>query len=90
MTYGKDPEVRGRDFEGLCYVFDERVGVEVNHTETRRVISHCRHCGVEHPHYANCRLPECNEQIFVCPACRDSRGLYCNEGCREKHEASLA
>jgi UPF0176 protein len=90
VTYGKDPEVRGRDFEGLCYVFDERVGVEVNHTETRRVISHCRHCGVEHPHYANCRLPECNEQIFVCPACRESLGLYCDEGCREKHEHSLA
>jgi len=90
ITYGKDPEVRGRDFEGLCYVFDERVGVEVNHTETRRVISQCRHCGVEQPQYANCRLAECNEQIFVCPSCRESVGVYCNESCREKHERSLA
>ena len=90
VTYGKDPEVRGRDFEGLCYVFDERVGVEVNHTETRRVISHCRHCGAEQPHYGNCRLPECNEQIFVCPTCRGSIGLYCGPACREKHEHSLA
>ena len=84
VTYGKDPEVRGRDFEGLCYVFDERVGVEVNHTETRRVISHCRHCGVEEPHYGNCRLPECNAQIFVCPSCRERFGLFCGDECREK------
>lgn len=83
VSYGKDPEVKGRDFEGLCYVFDERVGVEVNHTETRRVISHCRHCGVEEPRYANCRLPECNAQIFVCPGCRDSLGLFCGEECRD-------
>lgn len=89
VTYGKDPEVRGRDFEGLCYVFDERVGVEVNHTETRKVISHCRFCGTEQPHYGNCRLPECNEQIFVCPSCRESIGLYCGATCREKHEQAL-
>jgi UPF0176 protein len=83
VSYGKDPEVRGREFEGLCYVFDERVGVEVNHTETRRVVSRCRHCGVEEPRYGNCRLPECNEQIFVCPDCRESHGLFCGEACRE-------
>jgi UPF0176 protein len=82
VSYGKDPEVQGRDFEGLCYVFDERIGVEVNHTETRRVISHCRHCGVEEPHYGNCQLPSCNAQIFVCPACREQFGLYCDERCR--------
>lgn len=82
VSYGKDPEVQGRDFEGLCYVFDERIGVEVNRTETRRIISHCRHCGIEEPRYANCRLPECNAQIFVCPACRESYGLYCDETCR--------
>ena len=82
VKYGKDPEVRGRDFEGLCYVFDERVGVEVNHTETRRVISHCRYCATEEPRYGNCGLARCNEQIFVCPACREIHGLYCGESCR--------
>ncbi len=82
VSYGKDPEARGRDFEGLCYVFDERVGIEVNRTETRRVISHCRHCGTEEARYGNCLLPECNARIFVCPACRESFGLYCGEGCR--------
>jgi len=83
VKYGKDPEVRGRDFEGLCYVFDERVGVEVNHTETRKVITRCRYCRVEEPRYGNCRWPDCNEQIFVCPDCRGTHGLFCGDACRE-------
>ncbi len=86
VGYGKDPEMRGRDFEGLCYVFDERVGVEVNHTETRRVISHCRHCGAAEPRYGNCRLPGCNAQIFVCPGCRTNFGLFCGAECRGNFE----
>lgn len=84
VAYGKDPEVRGRDFEGLCYVFDERVGVEVNHTETRRVISRCRRCKAEEPRYGNCRVPECNAQIFVCPRCREEFGLFCDDQCRAR------
>lgn len=90
VKYGKDPEVQGRDFEGLCYVFDERVGVEVNHTETRRVISHCRYCGSEEPQYGNCQWPECNEQIFVCPECREEHGLFCDSHCREQQAKAEA
>lgn len=82
VSYGKDPEVRGRDFDGLCYVFDERVGVEVNRTSTRRVVSSCRRCGAEEFHYGNCGLPSCNAQIFVCPTCRENFGLFCDDRCR--------
>ncbi|MDF1739008.1 MAG: rhodanese-related sulfurtransferase [Verrucomicrobiales bacterium] len=84
VKYSKDPEVQGRDFDGLCYVFDQRVGVEVNHTETRKIISHCRYCGEEEPHFGNCKWPDCNEQIFVCPSCREEHGLFCGESCREE------
>ncbi|MEO0414370.1 MAG: rhodanese-related sulfurtransferase, partial [Verrucomicrobiota bacterium] len=44
VKYGKDPKMQGRDFDGLCYVFDQRVGVEVNRTETARIISTCVYC----------------------------------------------
>ena len=88
VKYGKDPEIQGRDFEGLCYVFDERVGVEVNHTETRKIITHCRYCGIEESRYGNCRWPDCNEQIFVCPECRREHGLFCGDGCREASVAA--
>jgi len=84
VKYGKDPEVQGRDFEGLCYVFDQRVGVEVNHTETRTVISHCRYCGTAEPNFGNCGWPDCNDQIFVCPDCREEHGLFCGETCRDQ------
>ena len=52
-------------------------------TETRKIITHCRSCGAEESRYGNCRWPDCNEQIFVCPDCRGTHGLFCGEACRE-------
>ncbi len=86
VKYSKDPETRGRDFDGLCYVFDQRVGVEVNHTETRKVISHCRRCGIEEPNYCNCRWTGCNDQIFLCPSCKEQHGQFCSDECRTEKQ----
>ena len=86
VNYGKDPRVRGRDFEGLCYVFDKRVGVEANFTETRKIISTCRYCDAEVPEYSNCDWPDCNRQIFICPDCLEKEGSYCTADCRENAE----
>jgi len=83
VKYSKSPEVQGRDFDGLCYVFDQRVAVEVNHTDTRKVISHCRHCGVEEFNYCNCQWPDCNDQIFLCPECKEKNGQFCGDNCSE-------
>ena len=33
VTYGKDPEVQGKLWDGQCYVFDERISVPVNRVE---------------------------------------------------------
>ncbi len=81
VKYGKDPEVRGRDFEGLCYVFDKRVGVEANFTETRKIISTCVYCDTTVPDYSNCGWPDCNRQFFICPDCQEKQGKYCSEEC---------
>ena len=89
IRYSQDPETRGRDFDGLCYVFDERVAVEVNHTETRRLVSHCRHCGEPSARYRNCAWPPCNAQIFLCESCETAVGRFCDEACRAQFEASL-
>ncbi len=86
LDYGSDPEVQGRDFEGLCYVFDERIGVEVNRTESRRIISRCRHCGKLSPRYRNCGWPQCNAQFFCCQGCEGEFGRFCSVACREKKE----
>ncbi len=81
VSYGKDPEVRGRDFEGRCYVFDERVAVPVN-SANPTVVSRCRRCGGPSERYVNCALRRCNAQIFLCAACESGAGRYCDDGCR--------
>ena len=83
IKYSKDPEVQGRDFEGLCYVFDKRVGVEANFTETRKIISTCCYCKTEVPEYFNCGWPDCNRQYFICPECLESEGGFCCTECKQ-------
>jgi UPF0176 protein len=91
VSYGKDPEVQGRDFDGLCYVFDQRVGVEVNSTETRCLISHCSRCGTPEANYRNCQWPECNAQIFICVTCLEQEdGIFCDDTCLTLYHSDLS
>ncbi|MCB1088094.1 MAG: rhodanese-related sulfurtransferase, partial [Verrucomicrobiae bacterium] len=87
IRYSQDPATQGKWFDGLCYVFDERVAVEVNHTDTHRIISHCQYCGVESARYRNCLDDTCHEQIFLCEACEGEHGSYCGPECRERAAA---
>ncbi len=89
VTYGKDEEVKGDGFDGLCYVFDERVGVEVNHTASHRLITECRACGKEHSEYSNCAWKSCNARIFICDTCAAESGTYCDDECRRNDEAGI-
>ncbi len=81
VTYGRDEKVRGEDFEGQCYVFDQRIAVEVNRTATRKVIATCRYCGKPSERYVNCAWKPCNAQVFLCLACETERGRYCGDAC---------
>ena len=60
IKYGK--ETGGKDFEGKCYVFDNRVTVDVNHVNPTEVAT-CRNCGVRSSRMINCANPECNEHF---------------------------
>ena len=91
VTYGKDPEVRGEKFAGTCYVFDERIGVEVNGTDGASVVSRCLHCGCASDRYVNCAWSRCNQQYFCCEECSaQSSFRHCNQACREAHVVSVA
>ena len=90
VSYGKDPEVQGEGFEGKCYVFDERVAVEVNHTAGATVVSRCRHCDARTDRYVNCGWSRCNAQHFSCEACAADGERFCNPICREAAVVSLA
>lgn len=86
VEYGRDEEVRGRDFEGECYVFDQRVGVPVNRTETERIVSCCERCGEPSPRYRNCSYAPCNRQFFLCESCEEKDSdRFCSASCRDEN-----
>lgn len=79
IKYGK--EVGGKDFDGKCYVFDNRVAVDVNSVNPE-VISVCRNCGEITPKMINCANPECNEHFTQCDECGQALDGCCSEACQ--------
>ena len=79
IKYGK--EAGGEDFEGKCYVFDNRVAVDVN-TVNPVVISTCRNCGAHTTKMINCANPECNEHFTQCDDCGEKLDGACSEICQ--------
>jgi UPF0176 protein len=80
IKYGK--EAGGKDFEGKCYVFDNRLTVDVNSVNPE-VISHCRNCGTATDKMINCANPECNEHFTQCDACGTKLEGACSETCQD-------
>ncbi len=80
IKYGK--EAGGKDFEGKCYVFDNRVTVEVNQVNPT-VVSRCFNCGTITGKMINCANPECNEHFTQCDACGEAMEGCCSVTCRE-------
>jgi len=80
IKYGK--EAGGKDFEGKCYVFDNRVAIDVNSVNPV-IISGCRNCGQTTPKMINCANPECNEHFTQCDECGNKLDGCCSEECQE-------
>ena len=78
IRYGH--EAGGEDFEGSCYVFDQRVVVPVNHVNPD-VLGHCRICEAPTEKMVNCANPECNDHFLICGACADELQGCCSEPC---------
>lgn len=81
VTYGKDPEVQGRLFDGKCYVFDERISVPINHTDEAVVVGRCHHCGSPSDRYINCANDACHLQHICCEECEAAYDGHCSEEC---------
>lgn len=90
VTYGQDPEVKGKLFDGKLYVFDERITVPVNRTGEEVIVGKCYHCGTAAEKYINCAYDFCHRQHIVCEACEDERSGYCSPECEEKDAALQA
>ncbi len=79
IKYGK--EVGGQDFEGKCYVFDNRLTVDVNQVNPT-VVSTCYNCGKKTDKMINCANPECNEHFTQCDECGTQMEGCCSPACQ--------
>src|SRR5699024_9377708 len=81
VTYGKDPEVQGELWDGMCYVFDERLTVPINQKE-HVVVGVDYFDGQPCERYVNCAEPDCNKQI-LCSEENEHKFLRgCTDECR--------
>lgn len=83
VTYGQDPEVRGKDFDGNLYVFDERVSVRINQTDEHVLVGECYHCSGPTDIYINCADDTCHLQHLVCTKCAVTMNNYCSTACAD-------
>ncbi|WP_353133777.1 rhodanese-related sulfurtransferase [Pseudopedobacter sp.] len=80
IKYGK--EAGGKDFDGKCYVFDNRIAVDVNSVNPE-VVSVCYNCGTKTTKMINCANPECNEHFTQCEECGWKMDGCCSDVCKE-------
>jgi UPF0176 protein len=78
-------EEGGEDFEGKCYVFDNRLIVDVNKVNPV-VISRCHVCQEPSDRMVNCANPVCNIHVPICEACGDTLQGACSDECRNHPE----
>lgn len=78
-------EENGEDFEGKCYVFDNRIVVDVNKVNPV-VISECYVCGKKEDRMINCANPECNLHVPICHDCGWKMDGACSEECKTHPE----
>lgn len=83
IKYGM--EAGGEDFEGKCYVFDNRIGVQVN-TVNPTVISTCHVCGTNSDRMVNCANSTCNAHLAICENCGWEMDGACSTECKENPE----
>ncbi|WP_077213419.1 rhodanese-related sulfurtransferase [Bacillus dakarensis] len=81
VTYGKDPEVQGELWDGLCYVFDERISVPVNGKE-HVIVGKDHFSGEPCERYVNCANPECNKKILCSEENEHKYMRSCSDECR--------
>ncbi|MCB2410207.1 rhodanese-related sulfurtransferase [Hymenobacter lucidus] len=75
-------ETGGEDFDGKCYVFDNRVTVDVNRINPS-VIAQCHHCATPSDRMINCANPHCNAHVAMCETCGQQLEGACSPACYE-------
>lgn len=81
VTYGHDPEVQGELWDGMCYVFDNRLTVPINRKE-HVVVGVDYFDGTPCERYVNCAHPDCNKQILCSEENEHKYLRACSHECR--------
>ncbi len=74
-------EEGGEDFEGKCYVFDNRITAEVNKVNPK-VISVCHVCKEPSDRMVNCANFDCNAHVPMCEKCGFEMDGACSDTCK--------
>jgi UPF0176 protein len=74
-------EEGGEDFDGKCYVFDNRIVADVNKVNPK-IISTCHICGDPCDRMVNCANPNCNKHVPICDSCAEEMEGACSEACK--------
>lgn len=75
-------ETGGEDFEGKCYVFDNRITADVNSVNPS-IVSKCHITGVPTDRMVNCANPQCNAHIAMSEEAGWLMDGCCSDGCRK-------
>ncbi len=73
-------ETGGEDFEGKCYVFDDRLTVAVNAVNPSTV-GQCHRCAAPTDRLINCANAACNAHLLYCEPCSEALAGACSEAC---------
>jgi UPF0176 protein len=87
VKYGKDEEVKGSNWEGKCFVFDDRMAVSINRKEDI-IVGKCCHCSKPEDRYVNCKDTTCDKLHIACDECFEQYEGYCSDECKEKQMAN--
>lgn len=74
-------EEGGEDFDGKCYVFDNRIAIDVNKVNPE-VISDCYVCGTKSDRMVNCANSICNRHTTMCEKCSEELDGACSPECK--------
>ncbi|EUJ51228.1 oxygen-dependent tRNA uridine(34) hydroxylase TrhO [Paenilisteria rocourtiae] len=86
-TYGKDETVKGDLWDGMMYVFDERIAVPINRVD-HTIVGKDYFDGTPCERYINCANPYCNKQILASVENEEKYLRSCSHECRT-HPANL-
>ncbi|MDH5474155.1 MAG: rhodanese-related sulfurtransferase [Cyclobacteriaceae bacterium] len=79
IKYGT--EQGGEDFDGKCYVFDNRIGADINKVNPV-VVSECHICHTKSDRMVNCCNPSCNIHVAICESCGWELDGACSVECQ--------